>query len=70
MDPGWSNFYNWWLERADWNNFDFFPNITRFDTFEELAFEPKPFKIEAIYDRNSKIFEMWKKNLENFTKSL
>jgi hypothetical protein len=70
MDPRWNNFFNWWLERADWNNTDFFPNITRFDTFEELALEPKPFKIEAIYDRNIRITEMWKKNLENFTKSL
>lgn len=70
MDPGWYNFYNWWLERADWNNIDFFPNVTRFDTFEELAFEPKPFKIEAIYSRNTRISEMWKRNLENFMKSL
>jgi hypothetical protein len=70
MDPGWSKFYNWWLERADWNNSEYFPNVTRFDSFEELAVDPKPFKIEAIFDRNIRISELWKNNLGKFAASL
>jgi hypothetical protein len=66
MDPTWDKFYTWWLERADWNNTDFFPNISRFDSFEELAFNPKPFKMETIFERNVRIYELWKTSLTGF----
>jgi hypothetical protein len=70
MDPTWDKFYNWWLERADWNNTDYFPNVSRFDSFEELDFDPKPFKMETIFDRNAKIYELWKTSLARFTNLL
>jgi len=70
MDPTWDKFYSWWLERADWNNTDFFPNISRFDSFEELAFSPKPFKSETIFERNARIYELWKTSLSRFTNLL
>ena len=70
MDPTWDKFYSWWLERADWNNTDFFPNISRFDSFEELAFSPKPFKSKTIFERNARIYELWKTSLTRFTNLL
>jgi hypothetical protein len=70
MDPTWDKFYNWWLERADWNNTDYFPNVSRFDNFEELAFNPKPFKMETIFERNEMIYDLWKTSLTRFTNSL
>jgi hypothetical protein len=70
MDPTWDKFYKWWLERADWNNSDFFPNISRFDSFDELTIEPKPFKMQTIFERNSKIHELWKNSLTKFANLL
>ena len=70
MDPTWEKFYNWWLERADWNNSEYFPNISRFDSFEELDFDPKPFKMETIFERNARIYELWKTSLTRFTNLL
>ena len=70
MDPEWKKFYAWWLERADWNQSDLFPNISRFDSLDELAYDPRPFKPESIIQRNLKINEMWKNYLEKFEKTL
>ena len=58
-DPGWAGFLDWWLERADWNNSFFFPNVTRFDSVEELNFPPNPFLIEDIELRNVQIKSEW-----------
>jgi len=66
MDPNWKNFYSWWLERADWNNVDLFPNISRFDSLEELSSDPIPFRMDLINKRNLKIDQMWKEYLRNF----
>ena len=70
MDPNWVNFYSWWLERADWNQKDFFPNITRFDSLEELADDPRPFQSKLIENRNLKIANLWQDRLEKFTSQL
>jgi hypothetical protein len=70
MDPLWKNFYEWWLERADWNLTEFFPNITRFDSLEELREEPKPFNPKTIYERNLKIQELWKNCLSKYADTL
>jgi hypothetical protein len=36
-DPEWPHFYSWWLERADWKLLQYFPNVSTFDCFSELA---------------------------------
>jgi hypothetical protein len=36
-DPEWPHFYSWWLERADWKLPQYFPNVSTFDCFSELA---------------------------------
>jgi hypothetical protein len=70
MDPNWENFYSWWLERADWNNTDFFPNITRFDSFEELGEEPEPLDESTLFNRNLLIERIQKDYLKIFSKKL
>jgi hypothetical protein len=69
-DPNWSEFYTWWLERADWNDKFFFPNITRFDSIEELKFAPPSFSYNLIANRNLCIENLWKSQLSGFEAKL
>lgn len=62
-DPNWNEFYSWWLERADWNNEFYFPNVSRFDSIEELKFAPPPFSSSLIVNRNVFIENLWKSKL-------
>jgi hypothetical protein len=69
-DPNWTDFYTWWLERADWNDEFFFPNVTRFDSIEELKFAPQPFSNDLIANRNVYIENLWKSQLSMFETKL
>ncbi len=67
-DPDWVNFLDWWLERADWHNKDIFPNITLFDSLEELQSMPEipiPNK-DLINHRNNLINQRWFEYLSSF----
>ena len=68
-DPGWADFLDWWLERADWNNPFFFPNVTRFDSVEELNFPPKPFLMKDIELRNAQIKSEWEELIALFLRT-
>jgi len=65
-DPKWDGFYQWWLERADWNDTFFFPNISRFDSLEELNFSPPSFPDKLISRRNLMIQDLWKERFSLF----
>jgi len=65
-DPKWDGFYKWWLERADWNDTFFFPNISRFDSLEELNFSPPSFPDGLISRRNLVIQDLWKERFSLF----
>jgi hypothetical protein len=65
-DPNWIGFYPWWLERADWNNFEMFPNVSRFDSFDELLVEPNIDFTKKIDLRNNLIRDEWTKYTDNF----
>jgi hypothetical protein len=62
-DPHWNEFYPWWLERADWNDKFFFPNVSRFNSIEELREDPPPFSYNLIASRNIFIENLWKSKL-------
>ncbi len=67
-DPDWVNFLDWWLERADWHNREMFPNVTLFDSLEELQSVPEipiPNK-DLINHRNDLIRQKWLEYLLNF----
>ena len=69
-DPNWVDFTEWWLERADWNDSFYFPNVSRFDSIEELKLPPKPFTFESIANRNHAITELWKNKLSFFLEKI
>ena len=60
-DPNWIDFIPWWLRRADWNNFEMFPNVSRFDSFDELTYEPDMHFADKIQRRNNFIRTEWSK---------
>jgi hypothetical protein len=62
-DPNWNEFYPWWLDRADWNDRFFFPNVSRFNSIEELREDPPPFSYNLIASRNIFIENLWKSKL-------
>ena len=66
-DPNWDKFYSWWLRRADWCDSTLFPNVSRFDSLEELSVQPNLDFKELIAKRNSKILEKWERSLNEFT---
>jgi hypothetical protein len=65
-DPEWDGFYKWWLERADWNDTFFFPNISRFDSLDELNLSPPVIPDALIFRRNLAIQDLWKAQLSLF----
>ena len=69
-DPNWNEFYAWWLERADWNDKFFFPNVSRFDSIEELNVAPPPFSYDLIASRNVFIENLWKSKLSKIESNL
>jgi hypothetical protein len=69
-DPKWEGFLDWWLERADWNDPFFFPNVTRFDSIEELNFPPADFSLQDIELRNRQIVKMWDEAVSLFAMKL
>jgi hypothetical protein len=65
-DPNWSDFYDFWLPRADWQREELFPNISRFDSFSELN---EPVAIVPpldIQERNKKIRTLWDEQIGKF----
>ena len=65
-DPNWSDFYDFWLPRADWQQEELFPNISRFDSFSELN---EPVAIVPpldIQERNKKIRTLWDEQIGKF----
>jgi hypothetical protein len=54
-DPEWSDFLDWWLNRADWKYREFFPNVSTFDSLLELNVAPPPFTLESVNQRNDTI---------------
>jgi hypothetical protein len=69
-DPKWEGFLDWWLERADWNDSFYFPNVTRFDSIEELKYPPAEFSLLDIELRNKQIKKMWDEVVSVFAKKL
>lgn len=67
-DPEWSHFYTWWLARADWKLLKYFPNVSTFDSFNELGHD-----IPMIQDptpRNDLIRSEWSRVYSEFAISL
>ena len=69
-DPNWEEFLDWWLARADWNNTFYFPNVTRFDSIEELNSSPATFQMEDIELRNELIKTKWDEAISRFAKTI
>ena len=69
-DPNWEEFLDWWLARADWNNTFYFPNVTRFDSIEELNSPPATFRMEDIELRNLLIKTKWDEAISRFAKKI
>lgn len=54
-DPDWVYFLDWWLERADWKNKEFFPNVSTFDSLDALNIAPPIFTVDSVDQRNEAI---------------
>jgi hypothetical protein len=67
-DPEWQSFYSWWLARADWKLLQYFPNVSTFDSFNELT-QDIP-NIEDPTRRNELLRSEWSRIFSEFTISL
>ena len=67
-DPNWDSFLDWWLDRADWNFEEYFPNISRFDAVDELQKSPPTVSSELMAIRNQKIESMHFDAIDNFAR--
>ena len=63
-DIKWDGYYPWWLSRADWCNKSLFPNVSRFDSLEELEQDLDIDLRAPINLRNEQVRSEW----QNFTK--
>jgi len=67
-DPDWSDFLDWWLERADWKFKTFFPNVSIFDSLDELNFAPPQFTLDSVNQRNNTIRRLTDEAIKDFKK--
>jgi hypothetical protein len=67
-DPEWSDFLDWWLDRADWKNKEFFPNVSTFDSLDELSTLPPPFTLDSVNQRNETIRRLTDQAIKDFKK--
>ena len=70
-DPKWPEFYDWWLNRADWKSKLFFPNVATFSTPQEV-YELHRLHMNSfdISNRNQQLANSWKSVMESWVKSL
>lgn len=69
-DPNTSGFYEWWLARADWRDSTMFPNITFFDSLDELEEPTQPVDYASVAMRNMTIRNRWQLIISNFVNEL
>lgn len=69
-DPEWPEFLDWWLDRADWKFKEFFPNVSTFDSLQELNVAPPLFTLEAVDQRNENIRSLTDNAVRDFKKLL
>lgn len=67
-DPDWSDYLEWWLERADWKFKAFFPNVSIFDSLDELSTPPPPFTFDSVNQRNNTIRSLTDEAIKDFKK--
>jgi hypothetical protein len=65
-DPDWPDFLDWWLERADWKFKTFFPNVSTFDSLDELNFSPPQFTIDSVNLRNNTVRRLTDEAIKDF----
>jgi hypothetical protein len=71
-DPGWSQFYNWWISRADWMNSDLMPNVRIVTGIDDLVSSGTAPELhgksyfEVIERRNARVLATQEKFVNRF----